>query len=192
MKEYKCIVLLETYVTDAITPVITLNENELETLNKIALALPFDSSDDDALELSVINLPDPIPKNPTEWYRHAKIGELEFILASGNPKYYKEFKIKENLKDTLKDNFYKSYYFDDHIFILLNAKDKDNNDHICIEFRYNPDSPIYEEIFRSKDYARIIIKRILEDNPDLKDCRKIFVMYDASNKQDPDYLYIDL
>ena len=39
MKDYKCIVLLETYVTDAITPVITLNENELETLNKIALAL---------------------------------------------------------------------------------------------------------------------------------------------------------
>ena len=72
MKEYKCIVLLETYVTDAITPVITLNENELETLNKIALALPFDSSDD-ALELSVINLPDPIPKDPTEWYRHVKI-----------------------------------------------------------------------------------------------------------------------
>lgn len=73
MKEYKCIVLLETYITDAITPVITLNENELETLNKIALALPFDSSDDDALELSVINLPDPIPKDPTEWYRHVKI-----------------------------------------------------------------------------------------------------------------------
>ena len=72
MKEYKCIVLLETYITDAITPVITLNENELETLNKIALALPFDSSDD-ALELSVINLPDPIPKDPMEWYRHAKI-----------------------------------------------------------------------------------------------------------------------
>ena len=72
MKEYKCIVLLETYITDAITPVITLNENELETLNKIALALPFDSSDD-ALELSVINLPDPIPKDPTEWYRHVKI-----------------------------------------------------------------------------------------------------------------------
>ena len=72
MKEYKCIVLLETYITDAITPVITLNENELETLNKIALALPFDSSDD-ALELSVINLPDPILKDPTEWYRHAKI-----------------------------------------------------------------------------------------------------------------------
>ena len=72
MKEYKCIVLLETYITDAITPVITLNENELETLNKITLALPFDSSDD-ALELSVINLPDPIPKDPTEWYRHAKI-----------------------------------------------------------------------------------------------------------------------
>ena len=91
MKEYKCIVLLETYITDAITPVITLNENELETLNKIALALPFDSSDD-ALELSVINLPDPIPKDPTEWYRHAKIGELEFILASRNPKYYKELK----------------------------------------------------------------------------------------------------
>ena len=91
MKEYKCIVLLETYITDAITPVITLNENELETLNKIALALPFDSSDD-ALELSVINLPDPIPKDPTEWYRHAKIGEPEFILASRNPKYYKELK----------------------------------------------------------------------------------------------------
>ena len=72
MKEYKCIVLLETYITDAITPVITLNENELETLNKIALALPFDSSDD-ALELSVINLPDPIPKDPTEWHHHAKI-----------------------------------------------------------------------------------------------------------------------
>ena len=72
MKEYKCIVLLETYITDAITPVITLNENELETLNKIALALPFDSSDD-ALELSVINLPDPIPKDPTEWYHHVKI-----------------------------------------------------------------------------------------------------------------------
>ena len=65
MKEYKYIVLLETHITDAITPVITLNENELETLNKIALALPFDSSDD-ALELSVINLPDPIPKDPTE------------------------------------------------------------------------------------------------------------------------------
>ena len=91
MKEYKCIVLLETYITDAITPVITLNENELETLNKIALALPFDSSDD-ALELSVINLPDPIPKDPTEWYRHAKIWESEFILASRNPKYYKELK----------------------------------------------------------------------------------------------------
>ena len=98
MKEYKCIVLLETYVTDAITPVITLNENELETLNKIALALPFDSSDDDALELSVINLPDPIPKDPTEWYRHAKIGEPEFILASRNPKYYKEFKKKRMIK----------------------------------------------------------------------------------------------
>ena len=92
MKEYKCIVLLETYITDAITPVITLNENELETLNKIALALPFDSSDDDALELSVINLPDPIPKNPTEWYRHAKIGELEYILTSADPKIYEEFK----------------------------------------------------------------------------------------------------
>lgn len=191
MKEYKCIVLLETYVTDSITPVITLNENELETLNKVALALPFDPSDEDMLELSVIKLPDPIPKDPKEWYHHAKIGEPEFILASGNSKYYKEFKIKENLKDTLKDTFYKSYYYDDHIFILFNTKDKDNADHICIEFRYNPDSPIYEEIFRSKDYAGIIIKRILEDNPNLKDCRKIFVMYDTSNKPEPDYLYIN-
>ena len=100
MKEYKCIVLLETYITDAITPVITLNENELETLNKIALALPFDSSDD-ALELSVINLPDPIPKDPTEWYHHVKIWKPEFILASRNPKYYKELK-KEWLNGTLK------------------------------------------------------------------------------------------
>ena len=69
-------------------------KNDLESLNRIAITLPFNNEDYSSIEFGVILLPDPIPDNTDTWFRNTPIKDINYIISSADPKIYEEFKME--------------------------------------------------------------------------------------------------
>ena len=94
MKEYKCAIVLSSCEGDTVSHMITLNDNDLDILNKIAITLPFNNEDYSSIEFGVILLPDPIPDNTDTWFWNTPIKDINYIISSADPKIYEEFKME--------------------------------------------------------------------------------------------------
>ena len=97
MKEYKCAIVLSSCEGDTVSPMITLNDNDLDILNKIAAVLPYNITDYAAIQFCVVRLPDHIPNDIETWYHDTPGDNINWIIASGNPSHYNNFKLKEKI-----------------------------------------------------------------------------------------------
>lgn len=159
MKEYKCAVVLSTCEGATVSSELTLTEDQLESLNTIAMALPDSPIDYGFTSLEVIQLPVPVPFDIDKWYYETSREKISVIIDSAYKDAYNIFKIKES---EIQSHSINTYHWYNHCYSIYKMENI-----FIIVFQYMYGSSISVTYFITNKFVNEILNLIIEKEPSI-------------------------